>query len=151
MKPKPSHSMPPFKTLQDNLPAEQRTDLAGMSILEKMAYLRRWLLMMERQKSRYMLFLVMYDIENNKIRTHIAKYLIREGCMRIQKSVYLAKGTAAQMRRITDTLREVNEAYENHDSIFVLPVPQEKFNNMKVIGKNITFEVVTRPKRVLII
>lgn len=103
-----------------------------------------------RSKPQYMLYMIMYDIENNKIRTHIAKYLIKKGCMRIQKSVYLVKGTKGEMNEISQTLKEVNEAYDNGDSIFVLPVPQEKFNNMKVIGKNITFDLVTHPANVLI-
>ncbi|MBN1253525.1 MAG: CRISPR-associated endonuclease Cas2 [Bacteroidales bacterium] len=32
-----------------------------------------------------MLFLVMYDIQDNKVRTQIAKYFITKGCTRIQK------------------------------------------------------------------
>lgn len=39
--------------------------------------------------------------------------------------------------------------YKNYDSIFVLPIPEEKFANMKVIGKNIEFELVTKSKNVL--
>lgn len=91
----------------------------------------------------------MYDIENNKIRTHIAKYLIKKGCLRIQKSVYLAKSSPSIMKEISQTLKEINEIYENSDSIFVLPVPEEKFNNITVIGQNVEFDIVTKTKNVL--
>lgn len=91
----------------------------------------------------------MYDIENNKIRTHIAKYLTKKGCLRIQKSVYLAKSSVSVMKDISKTLKEINEVYQNQDSIFVLPVPEEKFSNITVIGQNIEFEIVTKPKNVL--
>lgn len=91
----------------------------------------------------------MYDIENQKIRTHIAKYLIKKGCLRIQKSVYLAKSSPAIMKEISGTLKEINEIYQNEDSIFVLPVPEEKFNNITIIGKNVEFEIVTKPDKVL--
>src|SRR5690554_4909906 len=36
-------------------------------------------------KATEMLSLIMYDIENDKVRTLLAKYLIEKGCVRIQK------------------------------------------------------------------
>lgn len=141
---------PDFIIKENELPRKIRAGLPQMDIEEKIHAITRWLTSRSRSKPRYMLFMIMYDIENNRIRTHIAKYLIRKGCMRIQKSVYIIKGTKSEVRQITNTLKEVNEAYNNHDSIFVLPVPQEKFLNMKVIGKNITFEVVIESKNVLV-
>lgn len=91
----------------------------------------------------------MYDIENHRIRNQVAKYLIRKGCMRIQKSIYLAKSSRTTYQHIYTTLREINNMYENRDSIFVLPVPEEKFQNIKVIGKNVQFDLVTKSKNVL--
>ena len=37
-----------------------------------------------------MLFFIMYDIESNKVRYNVVKYLERMGCHRIQKSIFLA-------------------------------------------------------------
>ena len=37
-----------------------------------------------------MIFFTMYDIESNKVRRLIAKYLISKGCTRIQDSIFLA-------------------------------------------------------------
>jgi len=121
----------------------------ALDIKEKFENIMKWLYARSRIKSNVMLFMIMYDIENNKVRTQIAKYLTKKGCMRIQKSVYLAKSSPAVMKEISNVLREINEIYHNHDSIFVLPVPEEKFSNMKVIGKNVEFEILTKPKNVL--
>jgi len=41
-------------------------------------------------KSTTMNYLILYDIEKNKVRNLVAKYLLSRGCIRIQKSVFLA-------------------------------------------------------------
>lgn len=40
-----------------------------------------------------MLFFVMYDIESNKVRYNVVKYLQKKGCTRIQKSIFLQTWT----------------------------------------------------------
>lgn len=37
-----------------------------------------------------MIFFIMYDIEDNKVRRYISKYLLKLGCHRVQRSVFLA-------------------------------------------------------------
>lgn len=139
-----------IKEIEDDMAtAGMKSTLAEMSIDQKIHHIMGWLARQSRTKSNTMLYMIMYDIENNKIRTHIAKYLIKKGCLRIQKSVYLAKSSPSVMKDIHLTLKEINEVYDNEDSIFVLPVPEEKFNNIKVIGKNVEFEIVTKPKNIL--
>ena len=98
-----------------------------------------------------MLYFVMYDIENDKVRTRIAKYLIKKGCMRVQKSIYLAKTSSAVYQEIADALRDINAMYKNNDSIFLLPVPEDKLRHMRIIGKNVDIELVTKPPNVLFI
>ena len=147
----PIHTtFPSLRYSEENLPASLKQELSSLPMEEKINHLQQWLNSNSRSKTKYMLYMIMYDIEDNKIRTHIAKYLIRKGCLRIQKSVYILKTNTSEIKDITNTLKEVNEAYANEDSILVLPIPQEKFNNLRMIGKNITFEVVTKPKNVLI-
>lgn len=140
-----------LKALEKAYTIDQNADMniMSMDIHTRLDNIMKWLQLRSRIKSNVMLFMIMYDIENNKVRTQIAKYLTKKGCMRIQKSVYLAKSSPAVMREITQVLKEINEIYENFDSIFVLPVPEEKFSNMKVIGKNVEFELVTKPKNVI--
>ncbi len=110
-----------------------------------------WLAQYQPQTGSDMLYFVMYDIEDNKIRNHIAKYLIKKGCMRVQKSIYLAKSSSSIYHEIADTLTDINAMYKNNDSIFLLPVPEDKLRHMRIIGKNVDVELVTKPPNVFFI
>ncbi len=96
------------------------------------------------RKPGFVMFFIMYDIENNKIRTHIAKYLIRKGCVRIQKSVYFADIKRNVFKEIQKTLKEINAMYDNDDSIFFIPISEDHLNNLRVVGRNIDFEYMTK-------
>jgi len=96
-----------------------------------------------------MLFFVMYDIESNKVRYNVVKYLERQGCIRIQKSIFLADLPGEKYRAIKDDLTEVQALYENHDSIIVCPVSVDLLQSMKIIGKNIDLDVVLKNKSTL--
>lgn len=96
-----------------------------------------------------MIYLIMYDIENNKIRTQISKYLIRQGCIRIQKSVFIARSDHPKFQDIYDTLREVNSYYDNQDSILLVPVNTSDIRSMKIIGREITLTSIISPPNTL--
>lgn len=97
----------------------------------------------EPQKATEMIYLIMYDITEDKVRNQIAKYLEKKGCTRIQKSVFLARSESKHFQEIYDTLREVNSYYENEDSIILVPVNASDVRSMKLIGKNIQIEAIT--------
>jgi CRISPR-associated protein Cas2 len=94
---------------------------------------------------------IMYDIENNKVRNHIAKYLIKQGCTRVQKSVFLAELKRKTYQDIHSTLKDINAMYDNHDSIFFIPIGEDILNNMKIVGLNIDFELITNPGNTMFI
>ena len=96
-----------------------------------------------------MLFFVMYDIESNKVRHQVAKYLIKRGCFRIQRSIFLADLTPETYSQIKNDLIEVQACYENEDSILITPISTDTLNSMKIIGKNIDVDVITRSKNTL--
>lgn len=98
-----------------------------------------------------MLFFVMYDIEDHKVRLHVAKYLKKQGCTRMQKSVFIGNAPMKVYREIADTLREVNALYTNGDSIMVLPVTKESMVQVNIIGKDLDYKMVVSPPNVLII
>ncbi len=102
-----------------------------------------------RKRKDRMLFFVMYDIESNKVRRLVVKYLLREGCTRIQKSIFLADRPIETYNRIKKDLAEVQAAYDNDDSIIVLPVTTDYLRMMKVIGKNIDVDIITHNKNTL--
>jgi len=102
------------------------------------------------KKTNEMIFFIMYDIEHNKVRTHIAKYLLSKGCIRLQKSVFIAQKPRAVFDELYSTLKEVQDMYDNEDSILLLPVSTDEMHAMKLIGKNISFDVVMDNKNVII-
>lgn len=96
-----------------------------------------------------MLFFVMYDIESNKVRSLIHKYLKRMGCTPIQRSIFLADAPVETYERIKKDLAEVQESYDNDDSIMVLPVSTDYLRMMKIIGHHIEVDVITHTRNTL--
>ncbi len=90
--------------------------------------------------SEEMYCFIMYDIENNKVRRLIAKYLEKKGCLRVQKSVFFAQLHRKLYREISDTMRQIQASYDNQDSIVMLPVGEDMLNNLLAIGKEFEFE-----------
>jgi len=93
-------------------------------------------------KQNEMIYFIMYDIENNKIRQHIAKYLEKKGCVRVQKSIFIARTEHKIFEDISMTLKKVQEIYKNDDSIFLVPVSTDHLRAMKIIGMNVNFDMV---------
>jgi len=96
-----------------------------------------------------MLYFIMYDIQNNKVRTSIAKYLIKSGCLRVQKSIFFAETKRSVYNKLHTDLKAIQEMYENEDSIFFVPVSTDQVRAMKVIGQNTDFDLVIGSKNTL--
>ncbi len=95
------------------------------------------------KNSENMLYFVMYDIEDNKIRKYLARYLLEKGCVRIQKSVFLASTDRKIYNEISSTLKEVNSMYANNDSIVLIPVSTDELRAMHLIGREIDIKMFT--------
>ena len=96
-----------------------------------------------------MSFFVMYDIESDKVRRLVAKYLIGKGCTRIQRSIFLADLDKSLYDQIKEDLAEVQSLYDNHDSIIVCPVSTDQINLMHVIGQQIDIDIITHQRNTL--
>ena len=96
-----------------------------------------------------MLFFVMYDIESNKVRRYVVKYLEKKGCTRIQKSIFLADLSLDKYNLIRTDLSEVQAAYDNNDSILIVPISTDYLRAMKVIGQNIDVDIITHTRNTL--
>jgi CRISPR-associated endonuclease Cas2 len=97
-------------------------------------------------KATEMIYLVMYDIENNKIRTLIARYLVEKGCIRIQKSVYMVRCTPVLYQEIKNTLKEIQECYDNNDSMLLIPISANTPGSMEIIGRDVQIDsLVEKP------
>ena len=102
-----------------------------------------------QRKVTDMLFFVMYDIESNKVRYQVSKYLLKMGCFRIQRSIFLAELSLERYEQIRSDLTEVQSYYENQDSILIVPVSTELLKSMKIIGKTIEVNVIMKTKNTL--
>lgn len=125
--------------------------LALLPLSERLGQLLDYMQQKQPKNNREMTFFVMYDIEDNRIRRHLAKYLLKKGCVRMQKSVFLGSGDARVFREISGALREINEMYDNHDSIMLFPVQSDFSQHLHMIGKNVDFQFTVKPPKVLII
>jgi CRISPR-associated protein Cas2 len=102
-----------------------------------------------KRPSHYMLFFVMYDIESNRVRNQIVKYLIRTGCTRVQKSIFLADLPIAVYDEIRTNLTEVQQCYDNEDSILIVPISTDYLRSMKVIGQTLDVDLILKTKNTL--
>jgi CRISPR-associated endonuclease Cas2 len=96
-----------------------------------------------------MIYFIMYDIEHNKIRTQISKYLIKKGCTRVQKSIFLAQTDRSVFNEIHTTIKEVQEIYDNNDSIFFVPVSADQLRAMKIVGQSVDMDLIMDNKNTL--
>ena len=119
-----------------------------------------------KTKDNHMVFFVMYDIHSNKVRRLVFKYLTRKGCTPIQRSIFLAEAPTDVFQQIQSDLDEVQQEYENNDSI-ILPTRHIKccqpcsvmgfghkhttdyLRMMKIIGQHIAVDVITHNKSTL--
>lgn len=101
------------------------------------------------RKKKDMIFFVMYDIESNKVRNLVAKYLIAQGCIRIQNSIFIADAPQERCTSIKNDLKAVQAAYDNNDSIIVCPINADNIAAMHIIGKEIDLDLVTKGKNSL--
>ncbi|MCL2650341.1 MAG: CRISPR-associated endonuclease Cas2 [Candidatus Azobacteroides sp.] len=129
-------SKPPVSSINDLVSLEQRVQEIFGIINKKHNQLR-------------MTFFVMYDIENDKVRNQVVKYLLRKGCMRIQKSIFLADLAHETYAQIKDDLAAVQACYENNDSIIVCPISTDYLRALRIIGKNIDVDIVLKNKNTL--
>jgi CRISPR-associated protein Cas2 len=127
---------PPVGSIDDLVSLEQRVQEIFGIINKKHSQLR-------------MTFFVMYDIENDKVRNQVVKYLQRKGCMRIQKSIFLADLEHAIYSGIKDDLAAIQACYENNDSIIVCPISTDYLRALQIIGKNVDVDIVLKNKNTL--
>ncbi len=97
-------------------------------------------ILQKQKKSTEMVYFVMYDIEDNRVRRQVSRFLEKKGFLRIQKSIFLARSERHSFDEVHNTLREVNDLYDNFDSIIIIPVSSDEMRSMKLIGRNIDIQ-----------
>ena len=67
----------------------------------------------------------------------------------MQKSIFLADLPISDYQEIRDDLTEVQAAYDNNDSILVVPISTDYLKSMKIIGQSIAIDVIMHNKNTL--
>lgn len=100
-------------------------------------------------KPGYMICFIMYDISSNKVRTIISKFLLNRGCTRIQKSIFMASLPSDTVKDIETKLTEIQKMYENNDSILIVPLSDDYARAMKIIGQEVSLDLILHDKNTL--
>lgn len=101
------------------------------------------------RKKTSMTYFIMYDIENNKVRYLVHKFLIKKGCTRIQRSIFIADTSHEVYDEIKTSLADIQSFYQNDDSIIIVPISTDHIKAMKVIGQSIDIDLILKNKTTL--
>ncbi len=138
----------------DTSPSPNRLDISkGIvskgSIKERISHILGVINNTQRPRTN-MLFFIMYDISSHKVRRLVRKYLEDKGCTWVQRSIFLADLSRDVYETIRNDLTAVQNAYENKDSIMVVPVSTDNIRSMKVIGKALDIELICHEKHTMV-
>lgn len=131
------------------VPNRLSNDMEDLSSMEERIKIILGIVNRVNRPASHMLFFVMYDIESNKVRNQVVKYLQRKGCVRVQRSIFLADLEMSEYESIRTDLSEVQAAYENNDSILIVPISADYLCSMKVIGQKIELDIIMHNKNTL--
>jgi len=88
-----------------------------------------------------MIYLVTYDIEDDKRRKKISDRLLADGLLRIQYSVFMGPLTDPLLDRLNIWLdKKIEESEGVNDSIIILKLPYMDEEKMAILGK-ISFDI----------
>ena len=92
-----------------------------------------------------MAHLISYDIENDKLRTRLAKMIIGRGAIRIQKSVFFADLSAQKTADLLVMLQNLQAELKTGDNIIVIPMYDSVLEKMIIIGDNLRLDEAINP------
>jgi len=90
---------------------------------------------------------VMYDIENDRARTRVAKFCKQAGLYRVQYSVFL--GTLDRDRKDALSLQIEEEINEQKDKVYIFPMSKDELNRSILLGKAFDQKLITDEVRAL--
>lgn len=83
-----------------------------------------------------MLKLICYDIENNRLRTGVAKYLEQQGLVRLQYSVFAGTLNNEQWQKLWNRVALLYEKRcGEHDTIYCILLSKAAFKKMRSLGE----------------
>lgn len=88
-----------------------------------------------------MILWVLYDIEDDKVRTKIAKFCKQAGLYRVQFSVFL--GTLDENGKDTLELQIRELMDETRDSVYMFPMSKNELRTTVLLGKAFDKKLIT--------
>ncbi len=88
-----------------------------------------------------MIIWVLYDIENDKVRTKVAKICKQAGLYRVQFSCFLGTLEAHQKDTLHLQIEELID--EDKDSVYIFPMNQAELRQTVLMGKAFDKDLVT--------
>lgn len=88
-----------------------------------------------------MIIWVMYDIENDKARTKVAKFCKQAGLYRVQYSVFL--GTIEDNEKDTLTLKIIDNIDVDKDKVYLFPMSKNELRQTILLGQAFDKKLVT--------
>lgn len=78
-----------------------------------------------------MIYLIIYDITNDNLRSKVSKLLVKEGAERLQLSVFVThfNPVSSKLWQKLNTLLESSE-----EKLLIIPLLKRNFLNTKIIG-----------------
>ena len=90
---------------------------------------------------------VLYDIENDRARTRVAKYCKQAGLYRVQYSVFV--GTLAATEKDTLELRIEGEIDPEVDRVYIFPMSRDELRQTSLLGQAFDKKLVTDEVRAM--
>lgn len=90
---------------------------------------------------------VIYDIENDKARTKVAKYCKQAGLYRVQLSVFL--GTISRNDKDALALKIEQEINVDKDKVYIFPMSKEELHQVVLLGQAFDQKLVTDQVRAM--
>lgn len=84
---------------------------------------------------------VMYDIENDRARTRVAKYCKQAGLSRVQLSVFL--GSIEADEKDTLQLKIEEEIDEEKDKVYIFPMNKNQLQSSILLGQAFDKKMIT--------
>ena len=89
-----------------------------------------------------MTYLICYDISDDKIRTRLAKRLEKAGCVRLQKSVFVAPHFDARRVEILrgSLLKLLPPLLTTEESLLLIPIERDNLSSIMLLGDAVRTE-----------
>jgi CRISPR-associated protein Cas2 len=93
-------------------------------------------------------FFVCYDITDDKRRLRLSKLLLREGCQRVQKSVFIAPDfERVEMLRLKNKVEkllnvQITEGVSPDDSVLYIPLDNDAVNDVVWQGSQASWKEI---------